>query len=151
MKKVSSLVVLSSVLLLMLSSCASTQETVVISEEEKKVFEVSEGAGVELNDEESEYELLIIDPGFNAWLRSIARPKGFYSLAFLENRNNFYVQEWNRRVLGPGEGDIRFYELQINYDPQEEYGYDLNYELYNYFIYFQRRYGQLLGPFVPRI
>ncbi|MGJ8739147.1 MAG: DUF6146 family protein, partial [Zobellia laminariae] len=30
-------------------------------------------------------------------------------------------------------------------------GYEVNYKLYNYFIYFQRKYNQRLGPFVPRI
>ncbi|MEM7382459.1 MAG: DUF6146 family protein, partial [Bacteroidota bacterium] len=62
-----------------------------------------------------------------------------------------YVINWNNRVLQPQQFSQRLYELQINYDPTIDYGYELNYKLYNYFIYFQRKYRQRLGPFVPRI
>ncbi|MEO1486537.1 MAG: DUF6146 family protein, partial [Bacteroidota bacterium] len=108
MKRKQTLLVLSLVSILsVLSSCSSAKETVSISEEEQKVFEITEGEAVEIKSEEVEYEIVIIDPGFNTWLRGFARPKGYYSKAFLENRNNFWVQEWNRRVLGPGYGDVR--------------------------------------------
>ena len=151
MKKIQVISVsLSLMLLLLLNSCASKKDALVISDEEIKTFEITDGEAVEIKSEEVEYEIVIIDPGFNTWLRVFARPKGYYSMAFLENRNNFWVQEWNRRVIGPG-SDIQLYEMQINYDPGIDYGYDLNYELYNYFIYFQRRYGQRLGTWVPRI
>ncbi len=42
-------------------------------------------------------------------------------------------------------------ELQIDYQQGIDYGYEVNYVLYNYFIYFQLTYNQRLGPFVPRI
>ena len=35
----------------------------------------------------SGYEVIIIDGGFNSWLNSVAQPRGFYSESFLENRN----------------------------------------------------------------
>ena len=53
--------------------------------------------------------------------------------------------------MWPQRYDPLLYELQINYDPQIDYGYEVNYQLYNYFVYFQRKYGQRLGPFIPRI
>ena len=37
------------------------------------------------------YDILIIDPGFNNYLTSIAQPKGFYSQHYLELRNQFWV------------------------------------------------------------
>ncbi|WP_242131945.1 DUF6146 family protein [Aestuariivivens marinum] len=106
---------------------------------------------VTITNDELEYEIIIIEPGFNAWLMSMARPEGYYSKSFLENRNYLYVTEWNQRVLQPQRYNPNLYELQIDYSPNIDYGYEVNYKLYNYFIYFQLTYKQRLGPFVPRI
>jgi len=85
------------------------------------------------------------------WLNTIARPEGYYSQAFLENRNQLLVTNWNQRVLIPSNFDPNLYQMQIDYQSGIDYGYEVNYKLYNYFIYFQRKYNQRLGPFVPRI
>ena len=106
---------------------------------------------VTIANDELEYEIIIIEPGFNVWLNSVAKPEGYYSQSFLENRNYLYVTEWNQRVLQPQRFNNNLYELQIDYSPHIDYGYDVNYKLYNYFIYFQLTYKQRLGPFVARI
>lgn len=118
---------------------------------EQAVFEEKVADSVRIADAESKYEIIIIEPGFYNWLVSIAKPEGYYSQSFLEKRNAIYVQNWNNRVLNPREFDPDLYELQIDYDPAIDYGYELNYKLYNYFIYFQRKYRQRLGPWIPRI
>jgi hypothetical protein len=138
-------------IVLMISSCGSTKEVMVISEEEKTAFKQQEGDTIQITSDETEYEIIIIEPGFNFWLQSIAKPKGYYSQSFLENRNHLYVIEWNQRVLQPQRYSPNLYELQIDYQRQIDYGYEVNYKLYNYFIYFQRKYRQRLGPFIPRI
>lgn len=139
------------VVLLGVSSCGSSQNTLNISDEEQAAFQNKESDTVAISDPESNYEIIIIEPGFNFWLQSIAQPRGYYSQSFLETRNRLYVMEWNNRVMLPNRFDPLLYELQINYDPQIDYGYEVNYKLYNYFIYFQRKYRQRLGPFIPRI
>lgn len=106
---------------------------------------------VSISNEELEYEIIIIEPGFNYWLVSTARPEGFYSQQYLENRNLIYVNEWNNRVIQPQTYNPNLYEMQIDYRPGIDYGYEVNYKLYNYFIYFQLTYKQRLGPFIPRI
>ncbi|TNJ44734.1 hypothetical protein FGF67_07895 [Tamlana fucoidanivorans] len=106
---------------------------------------------VKIVNEAVEYEIIIIEPGFNFWVASRAKPRGFYSQSFLENRNQLFVIEWNQRVLQPGRYNSNLYEMQIDYQPDIDYGYEVNYLLYNYFIYFQLTYNQRLGPFVPRI
>lgn len=106
---------------------------------------------VKIVNDELEYEIIIIEPGFNFWLASQARPEGYYSQQFLENRNYQYVIEWNQRVLQPQRFSPNLYEMQIDYQNGIDYGYEVNYKLYNYFIYFQLTYNQRLGPFVPRI
>jgi len=106
---------------------------------------------VRIANDELEYEILIIEPGFNFWLESRAKPEGYYSQSFLEGRNQLFVSEWNNRVLQPQRYDPRLYELSIDYNPSIDYGYEVNYKLYNYFIYFQLHYKQQLTGFVPRI
>ena len=117
---------------------------------EKELAQINNDT-VTIENDELEYEIIIIEPGFNFWLASRAQPEGFYSQQFLENRNYIYVIEWNQRVLQPQLFNPNLYELQIDYQSNIDYGYEVNYKLYNYFIYFQLTYNQRLGPFVPRI
>lgn len=107
------------------------------------------GDTIKIANEELEYEVTIIDAGFAVWLASRAQPRNFYSESFLENKNQFFVSEWNRRVLEPQRFDPTLYELQINYDPSIHYGYEVNYLIYNYMIYFQNTYRQRLWGYVP--
>ncbi|WP_412560986.1 DUF6146 family protein [Winogradskyella sp. MIT101101] len=106
---------------------------------------------VSISSDESDYEIIIIEPGFNAWLQSRARPRGFHSQQWLESRNALLVQSWNQRNLQPMIYDPNLYQLRIDYDTRTDYGYDVNYKLYNYFLYFQLKYNQRLTSFVPRI
>ncbi len=106
---------------------------------------------VRIANDNLEYEILIIEPGFNSWMMGRAKPEGYYSQSFLENRNTLYVNEWNNRVLQPQRFDPKLYELQIAYSASIDYGYEVNYKLYYYFIYFQMHYKQQLTGFIPRI
>lgn len=110
----------------------------------------SQNDTVRIANDSLEYEVIIIEPGFNSWVNGTARGRGYYSEQFLENRNRVWVQEWNRRVLQPQQFNPNLYELQINYDPRIHYGYEVNYLIYNYFIYFQLHYKQRLGFFDVR-
>jgi len=132
-------------------ACGAQKESLDISEQEQEIFKSNSEEPVEIVDEETEYEITILEPGFNFWLQSIARAPGYYSQTFLENRNKILVINWNQRVLSPFQFNPNLYQFQIDYDPNIDYGYDVNYKLYNYFIFFQRRFNQRLGPFIPRI
>jgi len=140
-----------STLLLVVTSCNSSKNTIETTAEEKIAFAQKEGDTVEIVSDKTEYQIIIIEPGFNFWLQSIARPEGYYSQSWLENRNQIFVMNWNQRVIQPMRWDPNLYQLQIDYQPSIDYGYEVNYKLYNYFIYFQRRYNQRLGPWLPRI
>jgi len=106
---------------------------------------------VKIANDSLEYEVIIIDAGFSSWLAGRARPRGYYSESFLEIKNQIYVAEWNRRASQPLSYDPNLYMMPIDYQPTIHYGYEVNYLIYNYFIYFQNRYNQRLGGgFVPR-
>jgi hypothetical protein len=54
--------------------------------------------------------------------------------------NQRYVLEWNNRHRNPLRyGD--FYQTEIYYDVHEDYGLELNYQLYNYFLFIEQNYG----------
>jgi len=92
-----------------------------------------------------EYEVIIIDPGFNFFLASVAKPEGFYSQNYLEARNKVWVLEWNNRARNPIQFNTGIYENIINYQPTTDYGYDVNYKLFNYFLFAQQKYKMNLG------
>lgn len=102
---------------------------------------VSSNDTIRIANDSLEYEILIIEPGFDSWL--VTQPKrGFYGQSLLESKNRSFVSEYNNRVLQPNQYSRNLYGEQINYDPAMDYGYEVNYLLYNYFIYFQDRYNQ---------
>ncbi|GAA3511506.1 DUF6146 family protein [Aquimarina addita] len=117
-------------------SCATTKNDLL----EKKIS-TNTSDTLRIANDELEYEILIIEPGFNSWVTT-QKPRGFYNEKFLENRNRLYVLEYNQRVLQPQRFNPNLYEQQINYNSGIHYGYEVNYMLYNYFLYFEQRYKQ---------
>lgn len=103
---------------------------------------------VRIANDSLEYEVIIIDAGFNTWLASRARPRGYYGQSYLENKNRFWVTEWNNRAMNGRFGDM--YQMTIDYQPQINYGYEVNYLLYNYLVYFQVSNNQKLGGILPQ-
>ncbi|WP_340156147.1 DUF6146 family protein [uncultured Winogradskyella sp.] len=137
------------IILILIASCKSYNNDQVINNE--NVNSLVANDTVLISSEESDYEIIIIEPGFNSWLVSTARPEGYHSQDWLESRNAIMVQSWNQRNLQPGQYDPNLYELRIDYDTNTDYGYEVNYKLYNYFLYFQLKYKQRLSSFMPRI
>ncbi|MFD2518653.1 DUF6146 family protein [Salinimicrobium flavum] len=118
-------------------SCSSTKERNMNGSDQ-----MNQGDTVRIANDTLEYEILIIDPGFSYFLNAVAHPEGYYSQSYLENKNRFLVNDYNQRVRMPNRYDPNIYELEINYDPNIDYGYEVNYKLYNYFVYLSRKYNQ---------
>lgn len=122
---------------LFIYSCSSTRDRDMQAGEN-----MVQNDTVRIANDSLEYEIIIIDPGFSYFLNAIARPEGYYSLSYLENKNRFLVTDYNQRVRQPFRYDPSIYEMEINYDPNIDYGYEVNYKLYNYFVYLSRKYNQ---------
>lgn len=129
-------------------SCNSSKQAINKSSDE---ISATTQDTVRIANDELEYEIIIIDPGFNFWVESVAKPRGYYEQSYLENKNQILVSEWNSRVLQPHRYDPNLYEMQVDYQHNIDYGYEVNYMLYNYFVYFQLKYKQRLSGFLPRI
>ena len=143
MKK--SLYLIALILGLILVSC-STQKTNITKQENQTS---SSNDTIKIANDDLEYEVIIIDPGFSTWLNSMAQPRGFYTQSYLETKNQLYVNEWNNRFLQPQRFSRDLYEISIDYDSNINYGYEVNYLIYNYMIYFQNNYRQRLFGRVP--
>tara|TARA_B110000091_G_scaffold120858_1_gene130149 strand:- start:1956 stop:2390 length:435 start_codon:yes stop_codon:yes gene_type:complete len=102
-------------------------------------------APVRIANDSLAYEITIIDPGFTAYLGATAQPEGFYNQSYLEARNRVWVTIWNQRFRNPSQFRQDIYENNIEYQPSVDYGYDVNYKLFNYFLFAQRKYKMTLG------
>lgn len=96
---------------------------------------------VVISNDSLEYEVIIFDIGYNYFLASTAKPMGFYSQTYLENWNRIYITNWNIRAQNPTRYDPNIYGNVIDYDHKIDYGLEVNYKLFNYFIFAQRKYG----------
>lgn len=135
------------VFLFILWSCATTAPK---SNATAVVQKTSSGDTLRIANDSLEYEVIIIEPGFYGWLESNARPRGYYTESFLESRNRVWVQEWNSRFNQGRRSKALQYEMRIDYDPKIHYGYEVNYLIYNFFIFFQLRHNERLGVFDVR-
>lgn len=119
-------------------SCGASRDRNLRSEE----IANAENDTVRIANDSLEYEIIIIEPGFNLFINTYAKPEGYYSQDYLESKNQILVSEYNSRVRQPQFYNPNLYVNEINYDPNVDYGYEVNYLLYNYFVYFSRQYNQ---------
>jgi hypothetical protein len=104
---------------------------------------------IKIENKALEYEIIIIDIGFSSWFNTFAKPRDYYSQSYLEARNKLWVIAYNNKTNNPMNRSI--YEWPIDYSNNVDYGYEVNYMLYNYLVYFQLKYKQKLGGFSPKI
>ena len=116
------------------SSCKTTKK----AEAPEQEVELVENDTTKTEDS-TEYELIVMDSGFESWLAT-QPPANYHSRQYYETWNRQYVNEWNQRHNSPIQyGD--FYETKIDYDPNVDYGLELNYKLYYYFLFIEDEYG----------
>ena len=129
-----------SIIGILIISCHAPKKTVTTSDNQKE-------EPVRIANDSLEYEIIIIDIGFNFYLESIAKPMSYYSQSFLETRNRIYVTEWNNRARNLTRYNANIYENVIDYQLHIDYGMEVNYKLYQYFQFAQKKYKIRLGSF----
>ncbi|MES2574958.1 MAG: DUF6146 family protein [Bacteroidota bacterium] len=134
-------------LFVLIIACSTVKKDTIVASSSKTSKTINDT--IRIANDSLEYEVIIIDPGFSTWLNVHAFPRNFHSLSFLENKNQIYINEWNNRVLQPQRFNPNLYEMSIDYNPNIKYGYEVNYLIYNYMIYFQNTYKQKLAGYVP--
>ena len=124
---------------LLIFSCGTPKKTVAVADDQKE-------EPVRIANDSLEYEIIIIDIGFNSYLAT-AKPMNFYSQSTLEAKNRVYVTEWNIRASNPLRYNSNIYENVVDYQPNIDYGMEVNYKLYQYFQFAQKKYKMRLGSF----
>lgn len=122
------------VLGLFILACGTRNKTIINDNETAEEVRIA--------NDSLEYEIIIIDIGFDTYLHTIAKPMEFYSQSYYETKNRLYVPEWNYRYRNPSRYNANLYENEIDYDPNIDYGLEVNYKLYNYFKFVEYKYGE---------
>ena len=138
-------------LFLSILACTTHKTTVAASEPKDPKSVAAKSDTVRIANDSLEYEIVIIDPGFSNWFATNGRPRGFYTQAYLEGHNIPWVTEWNIRARSPIGRQADLYQMQIDYSPGTNYGYEVNYMLFNYLTYFQLTNKTRLGGPIPRL
>lgn len=134
------------VIFLMVAIACSTGNKTVASQDRP-----IQGDTIRIANDSLQYEVIIIDGGFNLWLNTNARPRHYYSQNYLEARNITWVNEWNNRTRMPDRFNRDLFMMPIDYQSGINYGYEVNYLLFNYLTYFQLKNNIRLGGFPARI
>ncbi len=90
--------------------------------------------------EEDEYDIIVLDPQYDVYLMTIARPESYYSENYYKMKNQQFVNTWNNRHSQPFRYDTDLYAVRIDYDPKTNYGLKLEYKLYNFFKFIEWKY-----------
>lgn len=116
-----------------------TEEQLEMLDSEGKSIE-GEFAGMYILRKAPEYDLVVMDPGFDYWMNTNPIRIDHYSNEYLQSVNARYVQEWNRRYM-LGDKDVNSY---IEYESSKQYNKDFNFKLFMYFKYFEETTGKKL-------
>ena len=127
-------------------SCNATQ----LSNKKASNLDLKTKDTIVIANKDLEYEIIIIDFGFNSWMAANAKPRQFYSQQYLQSRNRSWVLEWNLRANNPMRYNPNLYEMIIDYQPNIDYGYEVNYILFNYLTFFQLNNKTQFGSFSAR-
>jgi len=124
---------------LLLHSCSPLKHSVKTAKTEKIELKATD-------QDSTEYDLIIMDSGFQSWFDANHRPIWYYSKDYLATWNYQYVIAWNAKVRSPSmqnRPDNPFIQ-EIDYLPNIDYGIELNYKLYYYFKYIEDTWGRIL-------
>jgi len=126
--------------ILLSGACSLNRRSIVDNEPNKMVFEAK-------GNDSTEYDIIIIDPGFDQWFATHRKPEWYYGQSYLETWNRQYVSAWNEKVLNRQLQERYprnpFMEL-IDYRAHIDYGLSLNYKLYHYFKFIEDSWGPIL-------
>lgn len=110
--------------IIFLFGCGSQKEVVKIESESDTL-------------DSTEYSLIVDEIDFDTWMITNSKRIWFYSHEYYQSWNKIYVSAFNSRVLY---GAHRPFNEFINYDHSINYGIELDFKLYWYFMFIQEKY-----------
>jgi len=104
---------------------------------------------IDLSQNEEEYELIVLDPGFETWFATTWNLGKDRSVEYYSHWNYRYVSDWNYKVTRLHTS--QFFDTMIQYDPTIDYGIAIERKLYYYFRWVDTKLGiQVLNTPPPR-
>jgi len=100
---------------------------------QKSVVNVTKNDATEGIEDSTEYDVETFDQKFESWYQYNNNPSTYRSQDYYERWNQQYVTAWNAKCARAGK-DWNF-EPVVGYDPNEDYGFDVNHKLFYYFMY----------------
>lgn len=86
---------------------------------------------LEIEQNEEEYELLVLDPGFETWFLTTWSPAKDRNPSYYKMWNQRYVNAWNYQATRPH--SFKVFDSTIQYDATIDYGMEVERKLYYYF------------------
>lgn len=126
------------IMVFMITSCGSNK-----TQKEDDKVEYSTLKFDKVSDDSLEYKIFIDDIGYESFL-IMQKPINFYSQRYYENWNRYYVTDWNQKVQTSIYHSAKYqnvFDMYIDYSPTIDYGIEVNYKLYYYFIFVEKKYG----------
>lgn len=114
------------ILAVVIASCSAPKNAVKIETNGNEVVQ----------EDSTEYELIVFDSGFESWYLLHNSPARYRSQEYYENWNHQYVNQWN--YLSMHSRRRSFFEPIVGYEPGVDYGFELNHKLFYYFQYVER-------------
>ena len=119
-------------------SCGSSKTDKTASHKDYPTLKLDDIAS-----DSTEYDIIITDVGYESFLAT-QKPVEFYSQRYYENWNRYYVTDWNIKVnnsMYHSDAYRNVFDMYIDYSPSINYGIEVNYKLYYYFRFVEKRYG----------
>jgi hypothetical protein len=111
------------VVVLFICACSTQKSAIKVNKNDKEVAA----------DDSLEYGVETFDAKFKSWYEFYKAPSKHRSQAYYENWNRQYVDAWNLKCNTPPK---RWnFDPVVGYDSAEYYGFELNHELFYYFMY----------------
>ncbi|WP_321371229.1 DUF6146 family protein [uncultured Draconibacterium sp.] len=109
----------------------------------------SEKTSVEVTGEDSvEYDVETFNTNFDVWYQRQNTPASYRSQSYYESWNKQYVSAWNARCASPSPSWN--FEPVVGYDPNEDYGFEMNHKLFYYFMFVEHVLKKKIIPGGPK-
>ena len=124
--------------------CLGTILLIVACSTQKGMVKVNRNNVESIVEDSLEYDLETFDARFESWYQLHNSPAMYRSQQYYENWNRQYVSAWNYNATVGRRNS--FFEPIIGYEPNVDYGFELNHELFYYFQYVEH---ELKIPIIP--
>jgi hypothetical protein len=139
MERIMKQIIFINIALLFVLACSTQKGIVKIEENNEEMVAVEDSL---------EYQLETFDAKFETWYALHDNPSQYRLQEYYENWNRQYVNAWNYNSTQPGKRS--FFEPIVGYEPNVDYGFELNHKLFYYFQYVERVLKIEIMPGGPR-